>query len=139
MPMRASVLLGFSLCIVFTANSLFCQDSNSVGGVRTQIVGIDIPPVANAPFTARVLVTWNQPLVGGGTVSRKYYTQVARDSQGRVRRETRGFIPASSNAEPPLLSFAITDPVAGSRVTCTQDSMNCTVVDFRAPLFANEV
>src|SRR5579863_766502 len=131
MPMRASVLLGFSLCIVFTANSLFCQDSNSVGGVRTQIVGIDIPPVANAPFTARVLVTWNRPLVGGGMVSRKYYTQVARDSQGRVRRETREFIPANSSADPPLRTFTILDPVSTTRTTCTRATMNCAISPFQ--------
>ena len=56
-----------------------------------------------------------------------------------MRRETRGFIPASSNAEPPLRSFAITDPVAHSRITCKQDTLNCTVVDFRDPLITNEV
>lgn len=129
--MRASVLLGFSLCIVFTTNSLVCQDSNSVGGVRTQIVGIDIPPVANAPFTARVLVTWNRPLVGGGMVSRKYYTQVARDSQGRVRRETREFIPANSSADPPLRTFTILDPVSTTRTTCTRATMNCAISPFQ--------
>ena len=129
--MRASVLLGFSLCVVFTASSLVCQDSNSVGGVRTQIAGIEIPPVAKAPFTARVLVTWNRPLVGGGTVSRKYYTQVARDSQGRVRRETREFISADSSADPPLRTFTILDPVSTTRTTCTRATMNCAISPFQ--------
>ena len=137
--MRAVILLGLLTSTAFVTAQTTSQSPTADGGIHTRIDGIDIPSITAAPFTAKVVVTWNQPLVGGGTVSRKYYTQVARDSQGRVRRETRGFIPASSNAEPPLRSFAITDPVAHSRITCKQDTLNCTVVDFRAPLITNEV
>jgi len=122
--MRAFFVLGLSLCVVLTT-PMICQDSDVVGGVRTHVVGIEIPPIANAPFTAKVLVTWNRPLVGGGTVPRKYYTLVARDSQGRVRRETRGFIPADSTAEPPLRTFTILDPVSNTRTTCTKTTTSC--------------
>jgi len=78
-------------------------------------------------------------MVGGGTISRKYYTLVARDSQGRVHREVRDFIPANSTADPPLRSFAITDPVAAAHVSCTQEDMSCTVADLRAPLASSQV
>ena len=122
--MRASFVLGLSLCVVFITPAI-CQNSDAVGGVRAHVVGIEIPPIANAPFTARVLVTWNRPLVGGGTASRKYYTQVARDSQGRVRRETREFIPADSNAEPALRTFTFLDPVSNRRTVCTKSTMSC--------------
>ena len=134
--MRASVLLGFSvsLCFVFTSSPMKCQDADPVGGVRTRIVGIEIPPVANAPFTAKILVTWDRPLVGGGMVSRKYYTRVVRDSQGRVRRETREFIPADSNAEPPLRTFTILDPVSSTHTTCTKATMNCATGPLQARL-----
>jgi hypothetical protein len=136
--MRAVILLGLLASTALVSAQTASQASTTDGQIHTRIDGIDIPSINAAPFTAKVLVTWNQPLIGGGTVSRKYYTLVARDTQGRVRRETRAFVPADSNAEPPLLSFAITDPVAGSRVTCIQTAMNCTVVNFRAPLVANE-
>lgn len=132
--MRSSILLGLSLCIVFTAATAVCQSSDSVGSVRTHIRGIDIPAIANAPFTAKIVVTWDQPLVGGGTLSRKYYTLVARDSQGRVRRETRDFVPANSNAEPPLHTFTIQDPISGTRTTCTQAWMTCSTGVFHARL-----
>jgi len=131
--MRAVILLGF----LALSNLAVAQSSPQTvvdGRIHTRIDGISIPPVPNAPFTAKVLVTWDQPLVGGGTVSRKYYTMVARDSQGRVHRETRDFIPANSQADPPLRSFGITDPVGAAHITCSQDTMGCTVVDFRAPL-----
>lgn len=76
-------------------------------------------------------MTWNRPLVGGGSVSRKYFTQVARDSQGRVRRETREFIPADSNAEPPLRTFTFLDPVSSARTVCTKSTMNCSTSPFQ--------
>jgi hypothetical protein len=137
--MRAVILLGLLASTAFATAQTVSQTSTADGRIHTRIEGIDIPSITAAPFTARVVVTWNQPLIGGGMVSRTYYTVVARDSQGRVRRETRDFIPANSSAEPPLRSFAITDPVAGSRITCTQDGMNCTVVDFRVPLSSSEL
>ncbi|MFZ0732872.1 MAG: hypothetical protein WAM79_11155 [Candidatus Sulfotelmatobacter sp.] len=127
--MRASVLLSLFLSFVFTSSPADCQEA--VAGVRTHIVGIEVPNVPNAPFTAKVLVTWNRPLIGGGTVSRKYYTRIARDSQGRVRRETRGFIPADSNADPPLRTFTILDSVSSTRTTCTKATMNCATSPFQ--------
>lgn len=129
--MRASFLLGLSLGFAVATCPAICQDADAVGGVRTHIVGIEIPPIANAPFTAKVLVTWNRPLVGGGSVSRQYYTRVARDSQGRVRRETREFIPAESNAEPPLRTFTFLDPVSSTRTVCTRSTMNCATGTFQ--------
>jgi hypothetical protein len=127
--MRASVLLGFLLCFSFSVLPAISQDAT--GGVRTHVVGIEIPPIANAPFTAKVLVMWNRPLIGGGTLSRKYFTQVARDSQGRVRRETREFVPVDSSAEPPLRTFTFLDPVSSTRTVCTRSTMNCATGPFQ--------
>jgi hypothetical protein len=128
--MRTSFLLVLSFSIVFAGASAFSQSMVSAGAVRTRIEGIDIPAIANAPFTAKVVVTWHEPLVGGGTVSRKYYTMVARDSQGRVHRETREFVSANSDTEPLLRSFSITDPISATRTTCMQASMTCSAGAF---------
>lgn len=132
--MRSSILLGFSLGVALATTPVVSQVSASVGAVRAHIEGIEIPAVANAPFTAKIVVTWNKPLVGGGTASRKYYTLVARDSQGRVRREMREFVPADSNAEPPLRSFTILDPISGARTLCTKASMTCATSAFQPRL-----
>jgi hypothetical protein len=134
--MRASLLFCVSVCLAFTSVPATSQVPASAGAVRTHIEGIDIPPVPNAPFSAKVVVTWDEPLVGGGMVSRKYYTLVARDSQGRVHRETREFIPANSTAEPQLRGFTITDPISSTRTTCTEASMGCAAAAFhpRIPL-----
>ena len=125
--MHTSIRLGLPLCIALAGCSAIAQSAIPAGGVRTHIEGLDIPTIPNAPFTAKVIVTWDQPLVGGGTISRKYYTMVARDSQGRVHRETREFVPTNSNDEPQLRSFTILDPIAGTRTTCMPVSMNCAV------------
>jgi hypothetical protein len=128
--MRASFLLGLPLCIAFTSYPALPESADATGAVRTRIEGIDIPSVPNAPFAAKVVVTWDEPLVGGGTVSRTYYTMVARDSQGRVHRETREFVPANSNTDPLLRSITINDPIAGTRTVCMQASMNCSTGAF---------
>ena len=137
--MRTVILLALLGLTSFATAQTASLATAPDGRIHTRIEGINIPPVANSPFTAKVTVTWDQPLVGGGVVSRKYYTLVARDSQGRVHRETRDFIPANSTAEPPLRSFAITDPISSTRITCMQDAMNCTVAAYHAPLLATEV
>lgn len=128
--MRSSLPMSLSAGMIFASCAAMSQVP-AVGALHTRIEGIGIPNVANAPFHAKVIVRWDQPLVGGGTVSKMYYTMVARDSQGRVRRETRGFIPADSSDEPPIRTFTITDPVAGVRTTCTQATTNCASGAFR--------
>ncbi len=128
--MRA-ILPASLLCLVFAGFQSSAQSPTSDGMVRTQIQGIQIPPVANAPFTAKVIVTWEEPLSGGGTVSRMYYTLVARDSQGRVHRETRDFVPANSGIDPPLRSFSIVNPVAGTRTVCSRVTVSCTTTNFQ--------
>jgi hypothetical protein len=107
------------------------QPSTPEGGIRTRIEGINIPPIPGAPFTAKVVVKWVEPLVGGGTVSRMYYTMVARDAQGRVHREIRGFVPANSNTPPPLQTITILDPVAGTRTNCVAANLQCTVTPYQ--------
>ena len=66
--MRSVILLGF----IALSNIAIAQGASQAvadGTVHTQVDGITIPSIPNAPFTARVVVTWDQPLVGGGTVS----------------------------------------------------------------------
>ncbi len=131
--MRASILLSlFVLSSAFAGAQATSQANVSDGAVRTQIEGIDIPPIGNAPFSAKVVVSWDEPLIGGGTLARKYYTLVARDAQGRVHRETRGFVPADSMAEPPLRSITLIDPVAGTRTKCMQAGLTCSTSEYHA-------
>src|ERR1039458_7082245 len=85
--MRAVILLGLLASAAFATTQTVSQTSTADGRIHTRIEGIGIPSITAAPFTARVVVTWNQPLIGGGTVSRTYYTVVARDSRQRAAME----------------------------------------------------
>ena len=129
--MRASILAGLSVCVAVTCGSALSQVPATVGALHMHIEGINIPHIANAPFRAKVVVRWDESLVGGGTVSKMYYTMVARDSQGRVRRETRGFIPADSSDDPPLRTFTITDPISDTSTVCAEATLTCSRGAFR--------
>jgi len=137
--MRTFLLLSLILGCSCAGAQAVPQTNSTDGSVRTTIQGIEIPPIANAPFTARESVTWDQPLIGGGSVSRKYYTLIARDSHGRIHRENRGFVPANSNTQPPLRSITILDPVASTRTLCTQATQVCATNTYypRLPLQAD--
>ncbi len=131
--MRYAILLGLLVLAPFalpaqaqTASQVMAQD----GQIHTQIQGITIPAIPNAPFSAKVIVQWDEPLANGATISRQYYTLVARDSQGRVRRETRAFVPAGSIAEPLLRTFYVNDPVSAMHINCILSTKKCGVTDF---------
>ncbi|HEX4065308.1 MAG TPA: hypothetical protein VHZ09_04735 [Acidobacteriaceae bacterium] len=130
--MRVCFVMGFLVlgCAVAGAQ-IPAQPPSADGSIRTRIQGIEVPPIPGAPFTAKVVVEWDQPLIGGGTVSRTYYTMVARDAQGRVHREIRGFVLAGSNEEPPLRTITILDPVADTRTNCVEATMQCTVTAYQ--------
>jgi hypothetical protein len=128
--MRALLLFGLLASTPFGTAQTSSQFTTPDGKLHTHIEGIDIPSVANAPFAAREVVTWDQALAGGGTISHTYYTLVARDSQGRVRREMRDFVPAGSNEIPRLRSFGIADPVNATHTICSPDAMKCTVAAY---------
>ena len=133
--MRALFVTGvFVLGCAAAGAQVPAQPPSTDGSIRTHIEGIEIPPVSGAPFTAKVVVEWEQPLIGGGTVARTYYTMVARDAQGRVHREIRGFVPTGANAEPPLRTITILDPVADTRTNCVEATMQCTVTAYQPRL-----
>ncbi len=135
--MRGSIVFGFLLGVASALGQAVPAPAPvPAGSIRTSIQGIEIPAIPNAPFSAKEVVTWTEPLVGGGTLTRSYYTRVARDAQGRVHRETRYFAPAGTNLESPLRSITITDPVASTRTVCRTSAMDCSVASWRPTLSA---
>jgi hypothetical protein len=100
------------------------------GGTVNHIDGIFIPQVANAPFTAKEPVERAHTLEDGTVVNRKYYTIIARDSQGRVHRESRRGVPSNSNREPRLNYTFVLDPPAGTRTECYPAARICRVLSY---------
>jgi hypothetical protein len=66
----------------------------------------DVPVVKGAPFTAKVLTESTRDLPGGDRVVRRGEATVARDSEGRTRRE-------QVSADGARSTVIIQDPVAG--------------------------
>ena len=76
-------------------------------GITTAIAG-PTPAVPGAPYTAEAVTEHTQTLADGNRIHQTITSEVARDSQGRVRREES--LPGPANAPHLIL---IDDPVAG--------------------------
>ena len=72
--------------------------------------GVFVTPVANAPFSATVIVQSTKPLPDGTTQRFKSMNNIARDSRGRIYNERRQLVPLSFTGTPALLSSHIFDP-----------------------------
>ena len=88
-------------------------------GARMKILGFEeMHPgkvVAGAPYTAVGITETTQALVDGTTINRKVQTEIFRDGQGRVRRETSLPVIGPLVASGKSSSFVmIHDPVAGT-------------------------
>ena len=80
-------------------------------------MGLEGKTVAGAPFSATFSTQTTQTLSDGNQIQRSTTGTVARDSQGRTRREMT--LPAigpwaTSGKTPPRVAF-VNDPVAGTR------------------------
>src|SRR5271154_5397820 len=82
-----------------TTNS--SQPSHNTGIVRVE--GIGVPPISDAPFSAKVLLELSETLPDGTTAAHKTFNIIARDSQGRTRNEVRFWSP--SNGSEPNLNY----------------------------------
>ncbi len=109
-----NVKLALVFILLVSAGTLRAQkvvtgDTNKFGqiGITTAIAG-PTPTVAGAPYTAEAVTEHIQTLADGNRIHQTITSQVARDSQGRVRREES--LPGPANA-PHLIM--IDDPVAG--------------------------
>ena len=76
---------------------------------------LDAPPVKGAPYSAQAVTEMTQVLADGNRISNRLTASVARDSEGRTRREETlgGFGVALPVHAPPHMVF-VSDPVAGA-------------------------
>jgi hypothetical protein len=71
---------------------------------------IFVTPVANAPFSAEIDIERAIINNDGSVIRLKNVRNIGRDSQGRVRNESREPVSASSRATPRLLHIHLYDP-----------------------------
>jgi hypothetical protein len=79
-------------------------------GVETNVPGIFVTPVPNAPFSATVDILSHETLPDGSVNTRTTTAHVARASSGRIYNERRQLVPSSFKGEPQLLSALVYDP-----------------------------
>jgi hypothetical protein len=132
--MRVGTLLAVFLLIV---SSLFAQDSEDVmrgpdGGTAYHVDGISVRPLPGQPFSGRSTTEWTRTLEDGSIVTTHLFAVVARDSQGRIYREGRNFVPVNSNQEPRRHRFQIFDPVTHTRTLCMVAAHSCEVTNYFA-------
>ncbi|MGH9734953.1 MAG: hypothetical protein ACRD8A_10235 [Candidatus Acidiferrales bacterium] len=100
-------------------------------GIESGIAG---KTVANAPFTATVSTETTRTLADGNKIDEKISGTIARDSQGRTRREMTlpgAVLAATTGGSSPHAIF-INDPVAGTSYILRPDSKIADQVPFRA-------
>jgi hypothetical protein len=74
-------------------------------------------PVAGAPYSAEAVTEVTQLLHDGNRIENRTSVTVARDSQGRVRREQRAVVVGPLVAQAPEPIITITDPSSGVFIT----------------------
>jgi len=102
------------------------------GGTRTHVHGIQVFPAAGRPFSAKDNIKWTRTLEDGSTVTTYLYASVARDSQGRIYREHRHFVPGNTYQQFVQEYFVLLDPVAHTRTACTVKTRRCEISGYRA-------
>lgn len=133
--MKFCALLAVSLLFACT---LVAQESEELsrgpdGGTQYFVDGISVLPVAGKPFMGRSTTEWTRTLADGTVVKTQLSTVVARDSQGRIRREKHHFVPVDSNEESKLIETKISDPITHTRTTCSAATHRCSVTRYHAP------
>jgi hypothetical protein len=133
--MKRYALLAVSLLFACTLTAQQSEEPSRGpdGGTRYHVAGIEVLPAAGRPFSGRGTTEWTRNLDEGSVVVTHLFAMVARDSEGRIYRERRHFVPANSDQEPKRVEFTILDPVAHTRTTCTVVPSHCVVTGYHAP------
>lgn len=108
-------MLRVAFFVIFAVSTLaLAQDAGPYPppyrGVSTLVSGVFVTPVPGAAFSAVVKIESTQFLPDSTSVTRKSIATIARDAQGRIYNERRGFLPASLAGTPEVLSSHIFDP-----------------------------
>lgn len=132
--MKVGTLLAAFLLIV---SSLVAQDSEDLmrgpdGGTTYHVDGISVRPLPGQPFSGRSTTEWARTLEDGSVVTTHLLAMVARDSQGRIYREMRNFVPVNSDRQPQLYRFMIFNPITHTRTTCIVAAHSCNVTNYFA-------
>lgn len=86
-------------------------------GVSVHVDGVYIPPIAGAPFSAKVEIRTEVSMPDGTRATRHTLNEIGRDSSGRIHNERRALVPETFHGTPRLISVRVFDPSTRT-VTC---------------------
>jgi hypothetical protein len=124
----AAFTLPFALSQQTTQDAPHAPD----GGTMERINNIDIPPLANAPFTAIVTAEWTRKLEDGGTITISNHRQVARDSSGRIFQERRMLVPGGDKNTSQITELDFSDPNLHELFICFPSLRTCRLHHYDA-------
>ena len=92
--------------------------------------GLDDKVVTGAPFSATITTESKQTLADGNVIQRSSAGSLARDAQGRTRRDMTlpAFGPWAESGKPAPHIVSVNDPVAGSRTMLDVDTKTARVM-----------
>jgi len=138
--LRKGLLIAGTCLLTLTARA---QESESLrgpdGGTTYHVAGIEVLAVTGKPFIAKDVIEWTRTLEDGSTVTTHLFANMARDSQGRVYRERRDFVPANSDKQPVLKEIMLFDPEQKTRTTCVMATRQCTITNYRPAVSYREL
>ncbi len=102
------------------------------GGVRETLQSINVPSLANAPFSANVETEWTKILPDGTTATQKNHRTIARDSSGRIFQERRYFSPTGDKQPTPLSQLEYMDPNRHEYYRCVPQQKTCYLTQWQA-------
>jgi len=129
LPLSAVLLVGSvgSLGLGGTLLGQSVPEHAPDGGTVQRIQSIDIPTIANAPFSAVVVTEWTRIMPDGSTALIKNHRTVARDSVGRVFEERRYLTPDGDKQETLLSEMDYKDPTLHQWIMCNVSTRVCSV------------
>lgn len=132
--MRICALLAASSLLVgiLTAQDREDQLRAPDRGTDVRVHGIQILPAAGKPFSGRDHIEWTRTLEDGSAVTTHLYAYLARDSQGRIYREHRTFVPVNGNQQSRQIDIVLLDPRTHTGTTCIIAKHRCSITGYHA-------
>ena len=119
-------------CFALTAGILHSQEP--VRGpddlARTRVPGVVILAIPGKPFSGVDHIEWTRTSADGTTVTTHLEASLARDSEGRIYRESHTFVPGDSQEQSPLNYVHISDPTTRTQITCYLRTYVCNLSDY---------
>ena len=129
-PLAVAMWMAFGVGMRGQTGTMSGRGRGPDAGMTSKVEGIETLPIPGLPFSATDKIAWTRPLEGGGSTTTYLEANVARDSQGRMYRESHRFAVAGASAESTMLASYVYDPVNRSKTSCWYKTRSCTITSY---------